>query len=422
MKSLIKKSLIIKVKKEDQLITRGIEVGHIFYFGDKYSKPMKALVNSSSGKNITVEMGSYGIGVSRLVGAIIEANYNNNVMKWPKSVTPFHVAIINLGKKNDEQSKNKAEKIYEFLKENAFDVILDDTDESPASKFKNFDLIGIPYQIIIGSQQELEKFEFKELGCEKEILSKTRYFKKIKNYLFQLINSSELLIIKRYLKPKRKEGILKVISLFSFLGIGLGVATLIIVMSVMNGFRTDLIGKLLLFQPHVLVYQFDNYEETKQNIQKNLKLNKIQISKINLSYQIQALVISKQINKGTVIRALEKKEFLSDKLISQNILEGNIDNFGKSYVSIGSNLSESLGVWVGDKITVLSTIQESTPFGNVPKQFSFLVGSIFKTGIYEFDNNYILIDINSSEEFLFKQNDNRNIEIRLNKCRSCKPS
>ena len=229
-----------------------------------------------------------------------------------------------------------------------------------------------------------------------------------------MINSSELLIIKRYLKPKRKEGILKVISLFSFLGIGLGVATLIIVMSVMNGFRTDLIGKLLLFQPHVLVYQFDNYEETKQNILKYLKLNKIQISKINLSYQIQALVISKQINKGTIIRALEKKEFLNDKLISQNVLEGNISKFGKNYVSIGSNLSESLGVRVGDKITVLSTIQESTPFGNVPKQFSFIVGSIFKTGIYEFDNNYILIDINSSEEFLFKQNDNRNIEIRLN--------
>ena len=229
-----------------------------------------------------------------------------------------------------------------------------------------------------------------------------------------MINSSELLIIKRYLKPKRKEGILKVISLFSFLGIGLGVATLIIVMSVMNGFRTDLIGKLLLFQPHVLVYQFDNYEETKQNILKYLKLNKIQISKINLSYQIQALVISKQMNKGTIIRALEKKEFLNDKLISQNVLDGNINNFGKNYVSIGSNLSESLGVWVGDKITVLSTIQESTPFGNVPKQFSFIVGSIFKTGIYEFDNNYILIDINSSEEFLFKQNSNRNIEIRLN--------
>ena len=129
------------VKKEDQLITRGIEVGHIFYFGDKYSKSMRALVNSSSGQNITVEMGSYGIGVSRLVGAIIEANYNNNVMKWPTTVTPFHVAIIDLGKKSENETKIKSQNVYEKLKENHFDVLLDDTDESPASKFKNFDLI-----------------------------------------------------------------------------------------------------------------------------------------------------------------------------------------------------------------------------------------------------------------------------------------
>jgi len=229
-----------------------------------------------------------------------------------------------------------------------------------------------------------------------------------------LINSSELLVIKRYLKPKRKEGILKIISLFSFLGIGLGVATLIIVMSVMNGFRTDLIGKLLLFQPHVLVYQFDDYENSKQNIEKYLKINKIQLSKINLSYQIQALILSKEINKGSVVRALEKKDFLNDQLINKNIIDGNINNFGKNYVSIGSNLSESLGAWVGDKITVLSTVKESTPFGNVPKQFTFVIGSIFKTGIYEFDNNYILIDIATSAEFLSKQNENRNIEIRLN--------
>ena len=111
------------VEKKDQLITRGIEVGHIFYFGDKYSKPMKALVNSSEGKNITVEMGSYGIGVSRLAGAIIEANYKENVMKWPTSVTPFHVAVIYLGKKNDEALKKKTSDVYEKLLNNSFEVL-----------------------------------------------------------------------------------------------------------------------------------------------------------------------------------------------------------------------------------------------------------------------------------------------------------
>jgi len=172
------------VKKEDQLITRGIEVGHIFYFGDKYSKSMRALVNSSSGQNITVEMGSYGIGVSRLVGAIIEANYNNNVMKWPTTVTPFHVAIIDLGKKSENETKIKSQNVYEKLKENHFDVLLDDTDESPASKFKNFDLIGIPYQIIIGSKQKADEYEFKEVGFDKQIVSLDFIIKKLKEIYF----------------------------------------------------------------------------------------------------------------------------------------------------------------------------------------------------------------------------------------------
>ena len=172
------------VKKEDQLVTRGIEVGHIFYFGDKYSKPMKATVNSSSGANITVEMGSYGIGVSRLVGAIVEANYNDNIMKWPTSVTPFHVAIINLGKKSDNDTKEKSQKIYEKLQEKSFDVLLDDTDESPASKFKNFDLIGVPYQIIIGSKQGPDEYEFKEVGFDKQIVSLEFIIKKLEEVYF----------------------------------------------------------------------------------------------------------------------------------------------------------------------------------------------------------------------------------------------
>lgn len=172
------------VKKEDQLITRGIEVGHIFYFGDKYSKSMRALVNSSLGQNISVEMGSYGIGVSRLVGAIIEANYNDNVMKWPITVTPFHVAIIDLGKKNENETKIKAQKVYEKLKENHFDVLLDDTNENPASKFKNFDLIGIPYQIVIGSKQQADEYEFKEVGFGKQIVSLDFIIKKLKEIYF----------------------------------------------------------------------------------------------------------------------------------------------------------------------------------------------------------------------------------------------
>ena len=141
-----------KVKKENQMITKGIEVGHIFYFSDKYSKPMNCLIDNKEGKKTSVKMGSYGIGVSRLVGATIEANYNNNVMKWPKTISPFDVVIIPSLSKNNKENLEKAEKIYRELKKQNLDVLLDDVDESMSNKFKKHDLIGVPYQIIIGTK------------------------------------------------------------------------------------------------------------------------------------------------------------------------------------------------------------------------------------------------------------------------------
>ncbi len=155
-----------KVTKENRLITKGIEVGHIFYFGDKYSKPMGASVDLPGGKKDFVKMGSYGIGVSRLVGAIIEAKYDekNEVMKWPISVAPYDVAIIPMINKNDTSSLEKANEIYSALKESDIDTIIDDTDENLSSKIKKMNLIGAPYQIIIGKQSKGELFEFKEVG------------------------------------------------------------------------------------------------------------------------------------------------------------------------------------------------------------------------------------------------------------------
>jgi len=160
-----------KVKKENQLVTKGIEVGHIFYFGDKYSKPLKCSVDLKNGKKVDVKMGSYGVGVSRLVGAIIESKFNKNIMKWPESVSPFDVAIIPSLQKNDKSNQEKAEKIYKFLLKNKVDVLLDDTDEHLSAKFKKFDLLGIPYQIILGSKSSDDKFEFKEINGKTESLS-----------------------------------------------------------------------------------------------------------------------------------------------------------------------------------------------------------------------------------------------------------
>ena len=160
-----------EVKKENQVITKGIEVGHIFYFSDKYSKPMNCLIDAKGGKKISVKMGSYGIGVSRLVAATIEANYKNNIMKWPKSISPFEVVIIPNFNKSNQENLKKAEKIYNDLKKQNVDVLLDDVDESMSNKFKKHDLIGVPYQIIIGSKSEGDNFEFKELNLKSEMLS-----------------------------------------------------------------------------------------------------------------------------------------------------------------------------------------------------------------------------------------------------------
>ncbi len=170
-----------KVEKKNQVKTKGIEVGHIFYFGDKYSKPMNCNIDDKSGKKITVKMGSYGIGVSRLVAAAIEANYINGVMKWPKSIAPFNVVIIPSISKNNKENLQKAEKIYQELKKQNIDVLLDDVDENMSNKFKKHDLIGTPFQIIIGSKSVENKFEFKELNSNSEILSLENIKSKLKN-------------------------------------------------------------------------------------------------------------------------------------------------------------------------------------------------------------------------------------------------
>ena len=171
-----------KVPEKYRIKTKGIEVGHIFYFGDKYSKPMNASVDFN-GKKEFVKMGSYGVGVSRLVGAIIEAKYDekNEIMKWPTSVSPYDCSIIPLLNKNDNSNLEKSMKIYNFLKNNKIDTILDDTYESISSKMKKFNLIGIPFQIIIGKKSDEETFEFKKIGEEPKNLKIEEIVKIIKN-------------------------------------------------------------------------------------------------------------------------------------------------------------------------------------------------------------------------------------------------
>ena len=138
-----------EVPEDKRLSARGIEVGHIFYFGEKYSKPMNANVTGPDGKELTVHMGSYGIGVSRLLGAIIEASHDENGIIWPESVAPFKVGLVNI-RASDAACTKAADELYETLQAANVETLYDDTDESAGKKFAAMDLIGLPWQIVIG--------------------------------------------------------------------------------------------------------------------------------------------------------------------------------------------------------------------------------------------------------------------------------
>ncbi|HEY4862528.1 MAG TPA: His/Gly/Thr/Pro-type tRNA ligase C-terminal domain-containing protein, partial [Xanthobacteraceae bacterium] len=161
-----------EVPAEKRITARGIEVGHIFFFGTKYSEPMGAKVQGPDGNMITLQMGSYGVGVSRLAGAIIEASHDEAGIVWPEPVAPFKVALLNL-KQGDGATDGACEKLYAEFSARGIDVLYDDSDERAGGKFAAADLIGLPWQILVGPKGLAEgKVELKRrAGGAREMLS-----------------------------------------------------------------------------------------------------------------------------------------------------------------------------------------------------------------------------------------------------------
>ena len=160
------------VPEDARVAARGIEVGHIFYFGTKYSEPMKAVVNGPDGKEVVVQMGSYGIGPSRLAAAIIEAGHDDNGVIWPESVAPFHVGVADL-KVGDPATGKVCADLVEQLENAGLDVLHDDRDERPGAKFATLDLIGLPWQVLVGPKGLAEgRVEVKQRRTgERELLA-----------------------------------------------------------------------------------------------------------------------------------------------------------------------------------------------------------------------------------------------------------
>ena len=223
-----------------------------------------------------------------------------------------------------------------------------------------------------------------------------------------MISTLEKEITLRFLKARKKDGFLNVISIFSFIGIGLGVAVLIIVMSVMNGFRTELINKIVGFNSHITVKPYEK-EIKVGKIDRNLK----NISKdLILSNSGEAIIIKSDISKGILLRGYESNDFSKLEIFDNKYFNGNKVLSG-NHISIGKELSFSLDLDIGDSISIMSSTGIETIIGSLPKQKTFLVSSIFESGLAEFDNNVAFIDLKTLEEFFNLDQEDRNLEIYL---------
>ncbi len=225
-----------------------------------------------------------------------------------------------------------------------------------------------------------------------------------------MISHLEKKIALRYIKTRKKDGFLNIISIFSFIGISLGVAVLIIVMSVMNGFRTELISKIIGFNAHVTVKPYDKSIDSKK-----LKNNNL----INISDDLiftnsgESVLINKDFTKGIILRGYEANDFKKIKIVKQQNFIGNRNGLIENNISIGKELSFDLNLKLGDKIMIMSPMGVQTIIGNLPKQQAFIINSIYDSGLAEFDQNIAFVNIKTLENFFNLNVEDRNLEIYL---------
>ena len=224
-----------------------------------------------------------------------------------------------------------------------------------------------------------------------------------------MISTLEKEIIFRFLKARKSDGFLNIISIFSFIGISLGVAVLIIVMSVMNGFRTELINKIVGFNAHIIVESYNNKIEINE-INQDLE----SISKnLVLSNSGESIIIKSDTSKGILLRGYMSNDFSKLKIFENNPFLGKSKILKNNYISIGKELSFSLNLDIGDSVTLMSSAGVQTIVGNLPKQKKFVVSSIFESGLADFDNNIAFINLETLEEFFNLKAKDRKLEIYL---------
>ena len=226
-----------------------------------------------------------------------------------------------------------------------------------------------------------------------------------------MISTLEKEITFRFLKARKKDGFLNVISIFSFIGIGLGVAVLIIVMSVMNGFRTELINKIVGFNAHITVKPYEKKYINPARFN-NVQLNSISKNLMS-SNSGEAIIIQRNISKGIVLRGYSQNDFSKLSIINDEGFVGDRNNLKKNYISIGKELSFTLGLKIGDDVTIMSSSGIETVIGSLPKKKIFTVISLFESGLADFDNNIAFVNLDTLDEFFNLTDNDRNLEIYL---------
>ncbi len=224
-----------------------------------------------------------------------------------------------------------------------------------------------------------------------------------------MISQLEKEVALRYLKTRKKDGFLNVISIFSFIGISLGVAVLIIVMSVMNGFRSELISKIIGFNPHVVIKPYEM--SINENLFNNKELN--DLSELFVySNSGEGVLINKDYTKGLLLRGYLSDDYRKLSIVKNANFNGNKE-LNSSYISIGKELSFDYNIKIGDKILIMSPTGIQTIVGNLPKQKTYIVDSIFDSEIADFDRNVAFINLNDLENLFDLETSKRNLEVYL---------
>ncbi len=221
----------------------------------------------------------------------------------------------------------------------------------------------------------------------------------------------ERMVAMRYLRARRQEGFISVIAGFSLLGIGLGVATLIIVMSVMNGFRHELLSRVIGLNGHLNVYALmpgplTDFDALAARVRKMPG-----VVNVTPTIEGQALISMHGSASGAVVRAMRPEDFRVRPTLSSNIFEGSVDGFGDDRVAIGYRMAQRLGLRVGDTITLIAPQGKSTAFGTIPRMRAYPVGAVFNVGMFEYDNNFVFMPLDAAQTFFQFPNSVSSLEV-----------